>query len=111
MAVDQEELRRREGYPPPDEPKSATAHLQVHDRVPVVAQRRDHARGSNGALRRRPGQTGSACGAAVDPDAPLLVRDFHVVPTGGNEPEGARFVGTVLLSGGSLVFHIFEAVP
>lgn len=35
------------------------------------------------------------------------VRDVHVVPTGGDVPAGAEYVGTVLLQAGLLVFHVY----
>lgn len=47
--------------------------------------------------------------AIVDPDAPLEERLFEVIGTGHEIPPGKRrFIDTVQLMGGSLVFHVFE---
>lgn len=35
-------------------------------------------------------------------------RYFTVIPTGGNIPMWSEFIGTVMLNGGSLVFHVYE---
>ena len=44
-----------------------------------------------------------------DPFAPKINRLIYTVPTGGNAPpDGSRFIGTVLLSDGAFVVHIFE---
>ncbi len=47
--------------------------------------------------------------ALVNPDAPKVERHFRIVGTGYlfNEPS-YTYVGTFQLSGGSLVFHVFE---
>lgn len=50
--------------------------------------------------------------ALVDPAAPTVSRTFQAVPTGGEFSEaGWSYVGTFQINGGSLVFHIFEALP
>lgn len=50
--------------------------------------------------------------ALVDPHAEMEERRFVVVGTGHEmppgEPESFRHLGTVLLDGGALVFHVFE---
>ncbi len=46
--------------------------------------------------------------ALVDPSAEIENRHFAVVATGDIAPDGASFVGTFLLDGGDLVFHLFE---
>ena len=48
--------------------------------------------------------------AEVNPTAPVEERRFRMCGTGHPIPEDEdrRFVGTVLLRGGSLVFHLFE---
>jgi hypothetical protein len=48
--------------------------------------------------------------AAVDPEKPLVDRKFAVFATGQSIETllGHKFIGTVLLNGGSLVFHVFE---
>jgi hypothetical protein len=44
-----------------------------------------------------------------DPEAPKTVRTILMVGTGHKEvSDNARYLGTVLLHGGSLVLHIFE---
>lgn len=49
--------------------------------------------------------------ALVDPDAPLRPRRLRVAGTGHPLPEaeGLEFLGSVQLSAGQLVFHVFEA--
>lgn len=47
--------------------------------------------------------------ATVNPEHPTEPRLFESVCTGGPAPYGWRFLGTALLMGGLLVFHIFEA--
>lgn len=45
----------------------------------------------------------------VEPDAPQRYRNFRVVGTGHPfDPAGWDFVGTFQISGGDLVFHLFE---
>lgn len=48
--------------------------------------------------------------AKVDPEAEKETRSFVGYGTGHNIPNSSSlsFVGTALLSGGSMVFHIFE---
>ena len=54
--------------------------------------------------------------ALVDPSKPMTLRTFKVIGTGWDIEEAEfgqplthlEFIGTVLLSGGSLVFHVFE---
>ena len=43
-----------------------------------------------------------------DPNAPRTKRRIAVVGTGHRVPDRARYVGTGLLQGGALVFHVFE---
>lgn len=40
-------------------------------------------------------------------------RAFQVVPTGGDAPDiwKGRYISTVQLSGGRLIFHVFEVKP
>jgi len=47
--------------------------------------------------------------ALVDPLQPVEPRRFVVVGTGWDVPGHGRFLGTVLLASGELVFHIWEA--
>lgn len=50
--------------------------------------------------------------AVVDPDAPVAPRRFQLLGTGARElAPGARYVGTLQLTGGTLVLHIFEVTP
>lgn len=54
--------------------------------------------------------------AIVDPEQPLEQRVFVVVATGATIPDTkvgavAAFVGTFLVGGGDLVFHLFEVKP
>lgn len=51
--------------------------------------------------------------AIVDPhDTDLVLREFRAVGTGNPMPEDCgRFVGTVPVYGGTLIFHVFEADP
>lgn len=44
----------------------------------------------------------------VDPDTPLMERHFVPVGTGHEVPDGAVYVGTVLLDDDSLVLHFYE---
>jgi hypothetical protein len=48
--------------------------------------------------------------AEVNPGAAMKLRRFRMCGTGHHMPmhEARRFVGTFLLHGGSLVFHLFE---
>ena len=55
--------------------------------------------------------------ALVDPERPGVTRRFYVCPTGAPVPprvasdlqatDGPRFLSTIQLAGGALVFHIF----
>ena len=48
--------------------------------------------------------------AEVDPSAKKETRNFEVFGTGHAMPEGKRrYIGTVHMSGGAFVFHVFEA--
>lgn len=51
----------------------------------------------------------------VNPEANKETRRFRVFPTGidiEESPESElRFIQTVMLNGGNLVFHVFEEVP
>ena len=50
--------------------------------------------------------------ALVDPVAPLVPRPFRVVGTGNPVPtDCGRFVGTVPVLDGRLIFHVFEGGP
>jgi len=55
-------------------------------------------------------QFGSPClWALVDPAAPLVRRRFRLAGTGHPPgPEVGNYVGSFQLSGGHLVFHLFE---
>jgi len=55
-------------------------------------------------------QRGQVClWALVDPGARLVDRRFVIAGTGHPlPPHCGRFIGTVLLSGGALVFHFWE---
>ena len=55
-------------------------------------------------------QYGKACiWALVEPAAPLEMRSFRIFGTGHTVPEfPRRYIGTVHLAGGALVFHVFE---
>ncbi len=47
--------------------------------------------------------------ALVDPEAEKELRLFAVYGTGHKVPDNpGTFIGTVLMHGGSLVFHVFE---
>lgn len=46
----------------------------------------------------------------LDPNAPKIVRRFHIVGTGHTLPESCCYVGTFQLEGGALVFHVFEGL-
>lgn len=48
--------------------------------------------------------------AEVDADNPLIHRKFRTSGTGHPLPTGEsrRFIGTFLVHGGALVFHLFE---
>jgi len=56
-------------------------------------------------------QHGEICvWATVNPDAPKIKRRFWIYGTGHemfDKPERSFYVGTVQLSGGALVFHVF----
>lgn len=47
------------------------------------------------------------------PDGPKEKRQIAIVGTGHPAPEKAecRFIGTVALRGGNLMFHVFERTP
>lgn len=48
--------------------------------------------------------------ALVDPDVPKVRRAFEVVGTGHPVPNNVRdFLGSVIMHGGALVLHVFEA--
>jgi hypothetical protein len=50
--------------------------------------------------------------ALVNTEAVSIRREFRVVGTGNPLPDDlGRFVGTVPLYDGALIFHVFEAVP
>jgi hypothetical protein len=48
--------------------------------------------------------------AKVEPmDAPVVSRQFYIIPTGGRIPEEANhYLGTFQLNEGRLVYHVFE---
>jgi len=46
--------------------------------------------------------------AMVTPEAELRQPYIALVPTGGIVPEDGKFIGTVLMHGGSFVLHVFE---
>lgn len=48
--------------------------------------------------------------ALVDPSKPMTLRTFKIIGTGWDieDVTHLEFIGTVLLSGGRLVFHVFE---
>lgn len=48
--------------------------------------------------------------AVVDPDRATVKRHFRIAGTGHPLPDdAARFLGTVPMSQGSVIFHVFEA--
>lgn len=47
--------------------------------------------------------------ALVNPNNPVVPRRFVLAVTGHDVPGHGRFLGTVILEGGGLVFHIWEA--
>jgi hypothetical protein len=51
--------------------------------------------------------------ALVTPASPVERRRFRVVGTGHpiSSNENLKFIGTVMLEGGALVFHVFEWLP
>lgn len=59
-------------------------------------------------------QLGMVClWALVDPGAPLERREFRWAGTGheiAEPPDRLRYVSTFQLSGGALIFHIFEVL-
>jgi hypothetical protein len=59
-------------------------------------------------------QWGEVClWALVDPAAPLEDRQMLIYGTGHNilvPTENLKYLGTVLLDAGSLVFHVFELI-
>ncbi len=50
--------------------------------------------------------------ARVDPTAPMAARMFAIVGTGhaAPPPHEARFIGTVIMSSGAFVWHVFERI-
>jgi hypothetical protein len=49
----------------------------------------------------------------VDPSAPLSTVHFRLAGTGHpleDPPDRRRYIGTVLLEGGELVFHLFQVI-
>lgn len=50
--------------------------------------------------------------ARVDPTAAMAPRTFAIVGTGHEAPppHEARFIGTVMMSGGTFVWHLFELI-
>ncbi len=46
--------------------------------------------------------------ALVNPNEPATLRRFVIVPTGEQVPGHGRFLGTVMLRDGALVFHVWE---
>ena len=58
-------------------------------------------------------QDGAPClWALVDPVAPVEARHFRLAGTGHDvDCHILAYVGTVLLRGGALVFHLFEVAP
>lgn len=56
-------------------------------------------------------QAGNVCiWAEVDPTAPKENRAFEVFGTGHEMADQPRtYIGTVVLSGGALVFHVYES--
>jgi len=46
--------------------------------------------------------------ALVNPRELMGDREILIVPTGGDVPEGGKFVGTFFIENGSLVFHVFD---
>jgi len=51
--------------------------------------------------------------ALVDPKIPSLLRTFRIAGTGHptQDPDKWKFLGTVHLYGGALVFHVFQLDP
>lgn len=50
--------------------------------------------------------------AMVDNTKPISKRRIGVVPTGIDfDAENSKYVGTVSLQGGNLIFHVFEKLP
>lgn len=50
--------------------------------------------------------------ARVDPDAAKTIRQFRWAGTGHQlTPDVGRYVGSVQMMGGALVFHLFEVTP
>ncbi len=58
-------------------------------------------------------QFGRVCiWAEVDTELSLLDRKIHTVSTGGPMPVvPLRYIGTYQLSGGSLIYHVYEERP
>jgi len=55
-------------------------------------------------------QFGDLClWALVDPDAPKETRVIAICGTGHPAPDDGRHIGSVMLHGSALVFHVFEA--
>ena len=51
--------------------------------------------------------------ALVDTDAPTKPRSFRIAGTGHpiRDEDAPRWVGTVMLHGANLIFHVFEVTP
>lgn len=45
--------------------------------------------------------------AECDPDAPKVLRKVMAIPTGGRA-NGLTYVGSAILAGGALVFHVYD---
>ena len=56
-------------------------------------------------------QNGRICiWVLVDPDAPIVKREFEVYGTGHpiQDADDLRFIDTVLVDNGQLIYHVFE---
>lgn len=42
---------------------------------------------------------------------PSVEREFAIVATGQTFPDGASYIGTAIINGASLVFHVVEITP
>jgi hypothetical protein len=57
-------------------------------------------------------QNGQLClWAKVDLSGAVVSRRFYVAATGYEMPSYVEHIGTALMQGGDLVFHVFEDVP
>lgn len=62
------------------------------------------------SIQRREGRVDAVdLWALVDPSAPPVKRRFHVVGTGHKVLFRGRFLATVQIHHGQLVFHVFES--